>query len=452
MRPVTPSIHRSSFPSSPIPVWLVLLMMLAKADGTHARDMAWTPLFNGRDLEGWVNVNCAPDTFRATNGVIFCTGFPTGELRTRRMYQNFALELEWRHLRPQGNAGVFVWADALTAPGQPFIRAVEVQVLDGREGPGHTSDGDIFPIHGARMIPENGRGGDRAFPTEKRMKPSPEWNHYRIECTNGAIALAVNGKVVTRGREASPRKGYICLESEGSPIEFRNLRIQEWPVEKALAPDHIARPDEHFVSLYNGLDLTGWLTRADTARHWRAQDWVLDHDGKKGEGDPHLWTEEEFGDFVLVADWRWTAKPVAKPLPVIRSDGTRGLNPDGSEELREVLDAGDSGIYLRGDLNSEVNIWCWPVGSGELFKYREDVKRSAEARAAATPKRRADKPPGQWNRFVVTLRGNRVSVELNGERVIDQAELDGIPHRGRIGLQHHGSPIQFANLFIKRLD
>lgn len=187
---------------------LALLIVLGSGRrAAGAESESFRPLFNGTDLSGWVNVNCAPGTWSATNGLIFCTGAPIGELRTTRMFQNFVLELEWRHLKAQGNAGVFVWADALTARGEPFIRGVEVQVLDGREGPGHTSDGDIFPIHGARMVPVNGRGGDRAFPSEKRMKPSPEWNHYRIECVDGAIALAVNGKVVTRGSEASPRRG-----------------------------------------------------------------------------------------------------------------------------------------------------------------------------------------------------------------------------------------------------
>src|SRR5690606_26505399 len=144
-----------------------------------------------------------------------------------------------------------------------------------REGTGHTSDGDIFPIHGAKMIPINGRGGDRAFPTEKRAKPSPEWNHYRIECRDGAISLAVNGKVVTRGHSASPRKGYICLESEGSPVEFRNIRICELPAEEALAPEHIANPDEHFKSLYTGVDASGWQGAPEFPRGWKANDWTL---------------------------------------------------------------------------------------------------------------------------------------------------------------------------------
>ena len=136
-------------------------------------------------------------------------GKPIGELRTDRMYQNFIMEVEWRHMKPRGNAGIFVWADDITARGQPFHRSIEVQVLENAYGNtrGYTTHGDIFPIHGAKMTPINGRGGSRAFPTENRSKPSPNWNHYRIVCNDGNISLAVNGKVVTQGREASPAQG-----------------------------------------------------------------------------------------------------------------------------------------------------------------------------------------------------------------------------------------------------
>ena len=198
-------------------------------------------LFNGKDLAGWFNINCAASTWRAEDGMIRCTGFPTGQMRTERMYENFVLDVEWRHLKPKGNAGIMVWADGVTSPGVPFCRAVEVQVLDGRKGDWYTSDGDVFPIHGATMKPENARGGMRAFPTEARAKPSPEWNHFRISCAGGTIRLAVNGKIVTQGHESSLRKGYVCLESEGSPVDFRNLRIKELPPSKTpLADDQIA--------------------------------------------------------------------------------------------------------------------------------------------------------------------------------------------------------------------
>ncbi|MEM1444066.1 MAG: DUF1080 domain-containing protein, partial [Verrucomicrobiota bacterium] len=189
----------------------------------------FVPLFNGKDLTGWVNVNCAPSTWQFDeDGVLVCTGLPTGEIRTKVMYQNFILELEWRHLVPKGNAGVFVWADAITAKGSPFIRSIEIQVLENAYGntKNYSTHGDIFPIQGATMVPTNGRGGMRSFPTELLSKPAPQWNHYRIECKDGTVKLWVNGTKVNEGREAIPRKGYICLESEGGVVLYRNVRVK----------------------------------------------------------------------------------------------------------------------------------------------------------------------------------------------------------------------------------
>jgi len=199
--------------------------------GDAAEEEGFRPLFNGKDLSGWVNVNLHKDTFSARDGVIFCTGKPTGVMRTDRHYENFILELEWRHLRPKGNAGVFVWSDAKPVTHPLFTRSIEVQVLDGRETKNYTSHGDVFAIHGAKMTPDRPHpaGWMRCLPSEKRAKPSPEWNHYRITCNDGTIKLAVNGKEVAGGSKITPRKGYICLESEGSPVEFRNLRIKELP-------------------------------------------------------------------------------------------------------------------------------------------------------------------------------------------------------------------------------
>lgn len=410
-------------------------------------DPEFTPLFNGTNLDGWVNVNGAPGTWTARGGIIACTGFPTGVLRTARQYENFILEVEWRHLKPGGNAGVFVWSDALPARGQPFTRAIEVQVMDGQEGEWYTSDGDVFPIHGARMTPENGRGGDRAFPTEKRMNPSPEWNHYRVECVDGSISLAVNGKVVTRGRGCSPRKGYICLESEGSPIEFRNLLLRELPGSPALSPDQVADATEGFVPLYSGVDFAGWKFGGEHAGHFKASDWTIDFDGR----GPDLWTEKSYRDFVLVADWRWTAAPKPAALPVILPTGEEEKDASGKTVTRVVPEAGDSGLYLRGSSKSQVNIWCWPVGSGEVYGYRTDASQPPEVRAGVTPRVNADAPIGQWNRFVITMKGDRLTVVLNGTTVIEGARLPGVAESGPIALQAHGSPIQFANLLIREL-
>ena len=427
----------------------VFAMLLVAGRCVHADDDGFLPLFDGKTLEGWVQVNCAPSTFSVRNGKIYCTGKPTGVIRTERMYQNFVLELEWRHLQPKGNAGLFVWSDPLTSRGVPFTRSIEVQVLDGIEGPGYTSQGDIFPIHGASMVPDNGRGGARAFPTEDRSKPSPEWNHYEVTCMDGIIRLAVNGKVVTSGSQCSPRKGYICLESEGSPIEFRNLRIKELPDDQ-IPDQYVAREAEGFVSLYNGADLSGWKAYEGLVGHWKPSDWRLEYDGQSTGEVKDLWTEDDFEDFTLIVDWRWKGKDerTKRRSPILPS-GDYAKNDDGT--LKEIdVPVADSGIYLRGSTKAQINIWQWPVGSGEIWGYRTDASMPAEVRAGATPNVNADRPVGEWNRFEITMCGEDITVILNGQTVIDHCQLPGVPLSGPIALQHHGDPIEFANIYLKR--
>jgi hypothetical protein len=405
----------------------------------------WRPLFNGKDLSGWVPVNVAPNTFTVRDGIIVSTGKPTGVMRTERQYENFELELEWKHIEPGGNAGLFVWSHPVTAPGVPFTKSIEVQILDGRNGETYTSHGDVFSIHGARMTPDrpHPRGAERCLPSEWRAKPAGEWNHYRVVCKDGVIKLSVNGKEVSGGSMCLPRKGYICLESEGTECHFRNIRIRELPSSHPK-PEDTAPLADGFVSIYNGLDLDGWKATEEHARHWKANDWILDYDGKCEAADPHLWTKKSYRDFVMICDWRWKDKGTPQRHPKILPDGRE----DGT---MEVVDAGDSGIYLRGNDKSQVNIWCWNIGSGEVYGYRTDPAMSAEVKAGVTPKMKADKPIGEWNRFVITMKGDRLSVELNGQQVIANAQLPGVPAEGPIALQHHGSPIQFANIYIKEL-
>jgi len=426
--------------------------MLLAANLGHPAESDWRPLFNGRDLTGWVNVNCAPGTFTVQEGLIVSTGVPTGVMRTDRQYENFELELEWRHMKPKGNAGLFVWSHPVTAPGVPFTRSVEVQILDGRNGETYTSHGDVFAIHGATLTPDRShpQGAMRCLPSEWRAHPSPEWNHYRVLCTNGVIQLAVNGKVVSGGSACTPRKGYICLESEGSEAHFRNIRIRELPSSNPPAED-MAPLAEGFKAIYTGVDLSGWRQDQGHAGHWQPKDWVLDYDGASEAEDKHLWTEASYGDFVMICDWRWTRAPEPRQMPVILATGEEAVDADGNPRTQPMPYAGDSGIYLRGSSKSQVNIWCWPAGSGEVWGYRQDADQPAEVRQAVTPRVRADKPVGEWNRFVITMQGELLTVELNGEVVIDKARLPGVPRRGPIALQHHGDPIQFANLYIKEL-
>lgn len=403
----------------------------------------FVPLFDGKSFEGWKNVNGAPSTWTMRDGMVHCSGKPTGVLRTTRMYQNFILEAEWRHLQPKGNSGIFVWADALTAPGQPYHRGVEVQVLDGREASWYTSHGDIFPIHGATWKPENGREEDklRAYPTEMRCKPSPEWNHYRIECVDGSIRLAVNGKVVTRGSQCNLRKGYICLESEGSPTDFRNIRIKELP-SGPLEPDQVAKSDEGFSSLYTGVDFSGWQTLEGSVkdrkvRGWKVNDWQLHCDGTTAGDDRNLWSEKSYENFELIVDWRWNRQSEA--------DNTAEEEEAGGDKAATEDAVVDAGILLRGGPKCQIRISPSPSGSGGISD------GSSQGDGETVPLLKADKPPGEWNRFRITLVDETITVVLNDKTVTDNFHLSGISSEGKIALQHCGHPIEFANLFIKPL-
>lgn len=220
-------------------------------------------------------------------------------------------------------------------------------------------------------------------------------------------------------------------------------------------------PPPGFVALFNGRDFSGWKVPEGDNGHWKILDGVIDYDAEsEGQGDKCLWSEREFGDFVLQVDWRIKETPYTNAnVFYILPDGSHARDVRG-KEIRLPLPDSDSGIFLRGSGKHQVNIWCWPIGSGELYGVRTDAKMPAEVRAAVTPRTQADKPVGEWNHFEIAARGDTVSVALNGKTVISQARIPGLPVRGPIALQHHGakrdgkwtSPpalVQFKNIFIR---
>jgi hypothetical protein len=226
-----------------------------------------------------------------------------------------------------------------------------------------------------------------------------------------------------------------------------------WPIALALAFATQASaadntPPEGFVALFNGKDLTGWkglvappldnpakraeaspddLAKAqkeaddDMRAHWKAIDGVIVFDGKGRS----LCTAKDYGDFELFVDWK------IEPL-------------------------GDSGIYLRG--TPQVQIWdpfTDPsknnVGSGGLFNNQKPENPSK-------PLKVADKPIGQWNTFKIKMVGERVTVHLNGELVVDNVVLENywdnkmpVYSTGQIELQNHGNSLYFKNIYIREI-
>ena len=195
--------------------------------------------------DDFVNVNCDEDTWSWKDGVAHCTGKPVGVVRSTKKYTNLELVLEWRHLKPAGNSGVFLWAldkPLLELKPGSLPHGIEVQVLDNayaeqyeksqkKKPDWFTTHGDVFPVGAAKMTPfePTAPNKQRAFPRKNLSKSTPEWNHYYIRAINGEVRLWVNGEEVTGGTKCDPATGYLCLESEGSPVEFRNIRLRELP-------------------------------------------------------------------------------------------------------------------------------------------------------------------------------------------------------------------------------
>jgi hypothetical protein len=342
-------------------------------------------------------VNCAPETWTVHDGMIHCTGKPIGALRTTRQYENFILELDWRHLSVGGNSGVFIWASPIAAPGVPFLRGIEVQVLDnGFNVPGknqwYTTHGDVFPIHGATMVPFGKHNGMRSFPSEEHSNSSPEWNHYRIVGTNGVLHLSVNGKEVSGGQDCNYRKGYLGLESEGGPIDFRDIRIIELPGSGAF-PELSAPLDQGWRSLFTGLDLRGWKTDASSTEDWSVRGEMLTCRGSEA-GGATLWSEARFQNVEFVIDCRLA----------------KATNGQASQALPTV--------QLR-TADGQVN--TVPLTGAERGKYR---------------------------RFSLTLQGRELTLRLEG-KTVGQLALPGAPPAA-LGLRT-SQPAEFMNAYVRPL-
>lgn len=218
----------------------------AEVDLKHAfidgSGVGWKPL--GED--DFTNVNCDPETWVWKDGVAYCTGDPIGVIRSRKPLTNFEMVCEWKHKQAGGNSGVFIWAsqesvDDLAAGKGRLPQGIEVQVLDlgytelyeqsGKTADWFTCHGDVFPTGAATMkpFPPMAPNGKRSFPSKQLTKELNQWNHYYIRAINGEVRLWVNGEEVSGGTQCKPAFGYLCLESEGAPVEFRNLRIRKLP-------------------------------------------------------------------------------------------------------------------------------------------------------------------------------------------------------------------------------
>lgn len=221
---------------------------------TDAQSTVVVRAFIDDEAPGWrslgeddfAKVNSADETWSWADGVLQCTGQPVSVLATKKEFQNVEIVVEWMHEKAAGNSGLFVWVtpdsiERLRADAKPGLpHGIEVQMLDhgytkmiadrGGKTDWFGTNGDVFGA-GRELTPfppvsPNGR---RSFPRKHLCHGHGKWNHYYIRAINGEVRLWVNGEEVSGGNGVDPPTGFLCLESEGSPIKFRKIKVRELP-------------------------------------------------------------------------------------------------------------------------------------------------------------------------------------------------------------------------------
>ncbi|MCP5114652.1 MAG: DUF1080 domain-containing protein, partial [bacterium] len=185
-----------------------------------------------------VNVNTAEDTWYVTDGAPTRPGEPPGVMRSHRQYETLTMHIEWKHMEQGGNSGTFIWSNATPPEGKRLPDGVEVQMLeigwvelntkDGKVPPRGYISGELFGVGGVKIVPDYPRG-PRSSSIEYRCLGRGQWNTYDVVAVDGVVKLSINGKFVNGIAKSTQKKGYICLESEGAEIHFRNIRIMELP-------------------------------------------------------------------------------------------------------------------------------------------------------------------------------------------------------------------------------
>ena len=406
-----------------------------------AADIGFTPLFDGKSLNGWKLVDKKGDGYGVTNGVIYCASGGGGNLLTEREFSDFVLRLDFK-LEPGSNNGIGIRAPM---EGDTAYAGMEIQVLD-----------DKAPKH-ANIQPWQFNGSIYNIVPAKNGTPKiGEWNSYEITARGRKIKIVLNGKTIVNADLNDVHdpetllhhpgmirdRGHIGFLGHNDYVEFRNIRIKELP---AKPKDN--QPPEGFVALFNGKNLNGWkgllagpndnpskrakLSAEDLAReqakadegmrqHWKAENGEIVFDGKGAS----LCTIKDYANFELLVDWKIPPK-------------------------------GDSGIYVRG--SPQVQIWERGSpgqfnpqdGSGGLYNNEKNPRH---------PLKFADRPVGEWNRFRILMAGEKVHVFLNGELVVRDTTLENYWERnkpiypmGQIELQNHGGPLWFKNIYIREI-
>ena len=453
-------------------------------------DEGFVSLFNGRDLTGWSGARSMYGVDEKEPGVLQC--FPErklaagerGDLYTDRSYTNFVLRFEFM-MPKNGNNGLGVRME----PGKDaaYYGMCELQLLDDGGSEYYDAEkkadklkpyqytGSVYGVFPALRdnVDKQIWGKDKNFTGGGSYVRKPGmWNFEEVKVIGSEIEVYLNGYLITKG-DVSQFKGdgdtpdgkkHPGLHNAAGPIgwlghgynvKWKNIRIKELPADAKMGESDgtsggpAPLPGEGFVPYFTGseADLANWkgvtteegfdnplkrqaatpekraamqaIADKGMREHWHVRNGSLYFDGYKGGYS--LATAKDYEDFELWADWR----------------------------ILSVT--GDSGLYLRGA--PQVQIWDahnqWNIGSGGLYNNKKNPSKALKI---------ADRQVGDWNRFHVIMKGEKVTVWLNGELVVDNVTLENYWDRTRpifpkeqIELQCHGDPIEWRNIFIKEL-
>jgi hypothetical protein len=423
------SLRRNTF------VALCTLLLFGQIASLRAQN-APTPagfvrLFDGTSLNGWTLVGGHGPGYVPQNGTLLCPADGGGNLYTEKEYTDFIFRFEFK-LTKGANNGVGIRAPL---DGDAAYVGMECQILDDgdemyKDIKPWQAHGSVYGVHAAK----------RGF-----LKPVGEWNKEEISAIGRHIKITLNGTVITDvdlNTVTDPAilathpgmlrdKGHVGFLGHGpSALEFRNIFIKDLG-----RPEKDNQAPKGFKALFNGKDLKGWKglvadpparakmtpeelkaaqvkSDAEAFKHWIVNEGVIQYDGKNN----NLCTIKDYGDFEFLVDWK--------------------IGPHG-----------DSGIYLRG--SPQVQIWDNPLGSGGLYNNQKNP---------SNPTKVADNPIGQWNRFRVLMVGDKVTVFLNNQLVVQNVTMENYWERskpmypfGAIELQHHGDSLYFKNIYVREL-
>ena len=395
---------------------------------------AKTALFDGKSFAGWVRHLRGPkgDVEKTwsvkAGGILACTGRPAGYIRTDKAYRNYKFRMEYRWSGQPGNNGVMVH---MAGADRVWPKSLECQG-------GYRNQGDFWEIGGFKFN-EHKSGGHRVrgrrvikYGLHNEKKPG-EWNVYEIWCVGGTVRPYVNGKLMNEATDCSDTEGKICLQSEGAPIEFRNITIEPaddkpWPVAPARK-----------TVLFNGKDLDGWVRFIPNDRPGGDRTWAVDkvwsvRDGVircTGKQKGYIRTTESYANYKLHVEWRWVDKPTNSGVLLHRA-GIDTVWPKCIEAQLMHQNAGD--------------LWMLNYSKIKAGGKQIGPKRSANAKKT---KPSNEKPPGQWNSYDITCGGRSIKLVVNG--LLQNEGTDADPSAGPICLQSEGSPIEFRNVYLEPL-